>query len=90
MLEPVQPTPEPGVAICSWSPCGSSDKEIQDCLSLCCLPLDLFPIPGLPDCKSVGQNVLGPPGTRCPGVVWYPGRLPLSEEKGEHYDRKDL
>ena len=51
--------------------------------SLCCLPLDLFHLTGLPGWASLGKEVLSPAGTRCPRVEQYPRVASFYEEKGK-------
>jgi hypothetical protein len=41
-------------------------------LWLCCLPLDPYPLAGLPCLISVGENALSPAVTWCARAGWYP------------------
>lgn len=48
-------------------------------LSLTLLPaIGSFPLPGLSDWASVGEDVLSPAGTRCLREGWYPRGVFLS------------
>lgn len=52
-------------------------------LCLFCLPLDTFPLVGLPGWASVGKEMFSPVGTRCPRVGGTQGSYPLLLGEGE-------
>jgi hypothetical protein len=77
--------------ICSrctaWPYCESPNNWRGSCLWLCCLPLILLPLAGLPDQASMGMIsfvLVYIDGTyRSPIVGWYKRGLPLLWEEGK-------
>ena len=59
----------------AWSSCGIPKRRSRDCLWLCCLSLDPYPLAGLTCLASKGKEVmcLVPTATWYAKVAWYSG-----------------